>query len=912
MLVYLHTMGATAGDASSAEIVGRDRERGELDEVLRSLPDGGRCLVLRGTPGVGKSALLRWVTGRAVEHGVAVLSTTAVEDEFGLPYAGLHLLAGQLRRGESRPETGRLRQAVAAEEPTALVAQALLDLVAALTADGPLLIVVDDAQWLDLASWNALMLASRRVSDDPVLILLSMRDGTRTTARLAETDLPQTVLEPLPAGAAAELLDRRAPDLRPDLRRLVLAEAAGNPLGLIELATGVQRSRPVAGRLPLTERLERAFARTVEELPAGARTFVRVAAVDDGPDEEEIRRAARLLHPGLDDSDVQVAVAEDIVRIHEGRVVFRHPLVRSAVRQAAGALRRREVHAALGQVIVPTDRRGLWHRAEAASGPDDQLAAELAAVGRDAQQRGALTFAVQAFERVARLSSDPRTQVQAMMTAARIGIEEGDPATNVRVLEALSQRSLPPEEQTIVANMRVAVDGQAWVGDDHLVRLLDALDSLARLGESTFAVEFLVAFSLRLYFSNPGPDLIDRVMELTGRLARPENEKEIIAIRASVAPVEQCAAVLPVVRRYLADPGFLDSNTTIEVPQAATAVGALPESLTLNARVLEVMRRQGMVGAVAEALVHYATTTAQMGNALAALTHATEGRRLNVELGRSRWVLTADLMLGRALALQGEVERALEIAAAVERVLLPIGAHPMLAHVQLLRGTAALAAGKPELAYDELAAIFDPTAVPYHVALRFWAVPSIVEAAVYGGRQEALRDLLSDLDVYADHGIPVLAVGVNHARAVLAETDEGFLCALAFDDLSQWPFEQARLRFAYGVWLRRQRRVSDARTQLRAAGEGFTVLGAVPWAQRADAELRATGERVERQPDVRQSLTPQELQITMLVTDGLSNREIAGRLFLSTRTVDSHLYRAFRKIGVSSRAELTKVLLGGR
>jgi DNA-binding CsgD family transcriptional regulator len=905
-------MGTTAGDDSFGPIVGRDRELTQCDELLDSLPRGGRCLVLRGQPGVGKSALLRWVSGRAVERRIAVLSITAVEDEFELPYAGLHLLAGQLRHADSPPEAGRLVQAVVAEAPPALVAQALLELVAALTGDRSLLIVVDDAQWLDTAGWNALVLACRRIGDDPVLVLLSMRDGTRTAARLAAADLPETVVEPLPAAAAAALRDRRAPGLRPDRRELVLTEAAGNPLGVIELATGIQQAGPVVGRLPLTERLERAFARTVEDLPVGARTFVQVAAVSDGSDEQETRRAARLLYPALSEHDVRTAVAEKVIEVDAGHVAFRHPLVRSAVRQTAGAVRRREVHAALGRVIAREDRRSLWHRAEAASGPDDQLAAALAVVGQEAHQRGSLTFAVQAFERVARLSTDPRTQVQAMMTAARLGIEEGDPATNVRLLEALSKRSLPPQEQTIVANMRVAVDGRAWVGDDHLEHLVDVLDSLARLGETAFVVEFLIAFSLRLFYANPGRDLMDRVVELVGRLERPEYERQVAAIRASVAPVEQCAAVLPVLRRFLADPQFMDSNALVEVAQAATAIGALPEGLRFNVQNLAVVRRQGRVGAVAEVLVHYAATAAQMGDALTALTHATEGRRLNLELGRGRWVLSADLMLGRALALQGEVEKALEIADAVERVLLPIGAHPLLANVQLLRGTAAMAAGKPQLAYDEFATIFDPGAVPYHAALRFWACPYIAEAAVAGGRQDALRDLITDLDVFADRGIPVLAVGINYARAVLAETEDGFVSALAFDDLSAWPFEQARLRFAFGVWLRRQRRVSEARDQLRPAAEVFTSLGAVPWAQRAVAELRATGERVERQPDVRLSLTPQELQITTLVTDGLTSKEIATRLFLSARTVDSHLYRAFRKVGVSSRAELTKVMLGGR
>ena len=912
MIVYVQLMGTTAGHAPSGEIVGRDRERAEFDDLVGALHDGGRCLVLRGQPGVGKSALLRWVAGRAAHHRAAVLSITAVEDEFELPYAGLHLLAAQVRRHDAPPEAESLLRAVVAEAPAALVARAVLDLVTALTGDGPLLIVVDDAQWLDAASWSALTLAGHRIADDPVLILLAMRDGTRTAARLAAADLPETVVEPLPAAAAAELLDRRAPDLRPDLREQVLTGAAGNPLGVIELATAIRELGPVTGQLPLTERLERAFARAVEELPEGARIFVQVAAVDDGPDEQEIRQAAELLHPGLGDDDVRVAVTEKVIELDAGQVTFRHPLVRSAVRQAAGAVRRREVHAALGRTIAPADRRNLWHRAEAASGPDDELAADLLAVGHDARQRGSLTFAVQAFERVARLSADPRTQVQAMMTAARIGLDEGDPAINIRMLEALSRRPLPPQEQTIVANMRVAVDGQAWVSDDHLAHLMDVLGSLVRLGETRFAVDFMVAFSLRLFYSNPGRDLIDRVSELLDRLDRPEYEREVAAIRAHAAPVEQCAAVLPVLRRYLADPEFMDSNVLIEVAPAATAIGALPEGLQFNARILDLMRRRGRVGAVAAALVHYATTAAQMGDALTALTHATEGRRLNLELGRGRWVLSADLMLGRALALRGEVERARELADAVERVLLPIGAHPLLANVQLVRGTAALAAGQPELAYDELAAIFDPGAVPYHVALRFWAVPYLAEAAVSGGRLEALRDLIADLDVFADREIPVLAVGINYARAVLAETEEGYVSALAFDDLSQWPFEQARLRFAYGVWLRRQRRVGDAREQLRAAAEVFTSLGALPWARRADAELRASGERIERQPDVRQSLTPQELQITALVTDGLTSKQIAGRLFLSARTVDSHLYRAFRKVGVSSRAELTKVLLGGR
>jgi DNA-binding CsgD family transcriptional regulator len=294
-----------------------------------------------------------------------------------------------------------------------------------------------------------------------------------------------------------------------------------------------------------------------------------------------------------------------------------------------------------------------------------------------------------------------------------------------------------------------------------------------------------------------------------------------------------------------------------------------------------------------------ATAAAQVGNALLAEERAAEASRLSAETSQPFWLFTADLARARAAALRGDAATALSLAAKAQL--------PSLA--RLVRGSVAAAGNRPEIACDELAPLFDPASSSFHQLIRFWALPTLAEAAVSCGQTRRLHELLGGLESSRTAGLPVLTVALAYADAALANTEEAYTAALAHPDLPAWPFELARLQLAYGGWLRRRRRGADARRQFRAAAHTFTTFGAHPWAARTDAELRAAGERISPGPDLRELLTPQELQIARLAADGLSNREIAARLLLSPRSVDSHLSRAYRKAGVSSRAELTRLIL---
>jgi DNA-binding CsgD family transcriptional regulator len=313
------------------------------------------------------------------------------------------------------------------------------------------------------------------------------------------------------------------------------------------------------------------------------------------------------------------------------------------------------------------------------------------------------------------------------------------------------------------------------------------------------------------------------------------------------------------------------------------------------------LRGQGAAGLLARSLAVQATAAAQVGNVLLAEKRAAEASRLGAETAQPLWLLIADLARARAAALRGDAAEALSLAARAPNP-------PALAC--LVRGSVAAAGDRPESACDELAPLFDPAGSGFHQEIRLWALPTFAEAAVSCGRARHLHELLGGLEPLRTAGLPVLDVGLAYTDAVLADTEEAYTEALTHPGLPAWPFELSRLQLAYGRWLRRRRRGAEARRQLRPATHTFALLGAHPWATRAGAELRAAGERVSPEEDLRRLLTPQELQIATLAADGLSNREISARLLLSPRSVDSHLSRAYRKAGVSSRAELTRLLLG--
>ena len=398
-------------------LVDREAERRVLDDLIDKAGQRGGALVVCGEAGLGKTALLGEASARAKERGRTVLTTAGFQAEAHLPFAGLHHLLGPLLAGVDQlptPQRVALQAAFGLTDSAApeffLIALAALELLADAAADRPLLLVAEDAHWLDGETCDVLAFVARRLGSEPIVLLMSLREGYESP--LAAPDLPMLQLRALDEAAAIALLDRAGQQFNLAVRRRVLEQAAGNPLALLELAAtlGAERSGRLAsapGGVPLTERLERAFATRASELPAATRRLLLVAALADNSSLAEIIDATAALHGGGPPLDtLEPAVSAGLIDVDVTELRFRHPLVRAAIAQAAGVAERHAAHAALADVLVDQPDRQVWHRAAAAVGPDETTAAALEAVAARAERRGAIAAAVAALERAARLSSD--------------------------------------------------------------------------------------------------------------------------------------------------------------------------------------------------------------------------------------------------------------------------------------------------------------------------------------------------------------------------------------------------------------------------------------------------------------------------------------------------------------------------
>jgi ATP/maltotriose-dependent transcriptional regulator MalT len=345
---------------------------------------------------------------------------------------------------------------------------------------------------------------------------------------------------------------------------------------------------------------------------------------------------------------------------------------------------------------------------------------------------------------------------------------------------------------------------------------------------------------------------------------------------------------------------------------AATAVGAFDHSHGFLQTSVNGLRAEGRLGLLAQALVSQAWAAFFLGDWKLAIPAAEEASRLARETGQPRWAAAAQLSESTLAAVRGDYDAADPLAAEAEPLLLPMAAHPTMAFVQLARGLAALSRGRHTDAYDHLRRIFDPTDIAYHPFVRCWTIGDLAEAAARCGHTEEARALVETLNPIAEKSCsPLLRVAMAYARPLLADDQdaEALYQAGLSAELSAWPLFRARLLLAYGSWLRRQQRVAESRAPLRAARQAFDALGAIPWGERARQELRASGERSrQRTPEAWNQLSPQELQIARMAGDGLTNREIGQNLYLSHRTISSHLYRVFPKLGVTSRSQLNAVL----
>jgi DNA-binding CsgD family transcriptional regulator len=902
-------------------LLGRESELKQLHRVLDQIGTRGGSLVVRGEAGIGKTALLRAVGEYAREHGARVVTMAGLQSEARLAFGGLHqLLLPFLDRLDHLPDPQRRALDVAfgvAEGDAAdvfLIGLAALGVVTEAGTKTPLLLVVDDAHWLDRSSAEALAFVARRLEMERVILLFAVREGIPHD--LDEAALPELSLHGLDDSSSRALLDVNAADLTEELQTRILAEACGNPLALIELpaaVAGVEPLMPLQSQpLPLTARLEAAFASRLSGLDTEVQTLLLLAALDDGRLTELGRAAEDLLGAGIEGNAWTMTVASGLGTLQAGRFRFRHPLMRSAVRQTATDEQRRRAHSALARTLADDPDRAVWHLAAAAEGPDEQVAAALVEAADRARLRGALDVTFVALERAAALTTDPRRRALRLREAGELAYLLGRTDDSVPILRAALQLGLPAD-QAVYTSFMLEVVTNAWTGASTLPRIARIAEELAAGGDDTRALETIEAFAMRAHFGPLDDSTRQHVSATVKHLAVPVDEPRRLSALALIDPVHRGREVLEHIRR-MSPVGIVDGQQLDAVGQAAAALWADDLALPFLRSAVAAYRADGRLTLVGQSLAYAAWADTNAGAARIAVTEAAEAARLADETGHVRFVLVANLAQAIASAQLGEGETAERLIAQAEAALLPMGANPLLSLVALARGRSALAAERPAEAYTDLVRIFTPSDAAYQPFIRGRSLADLVEAAVRGaGDIDRVRGFVGEWqEIASDTKAPHLQVQLAYAIALLAadgSAEERFRDAVASCGAAGWPFYSARAQLAYGQWLRRQRRDIDSRVPLREAVQVFDALGQRLYADRALRELRASGMRARRRvPEAWTELSPQELQIAQLAAEGLSNREIGQRLYLSHRTIGTHLYNLFPKLGITSRAQLRDAL----
>jgi DNA-binding CsgD family transcriptional regulator len=902
---------------SSTRLYGREREIALVQDLITRAGSSGGSLVVRGEAGIGKSSLLAEAAARARERGMLVLTTVGAQSETHLPFAALHQLLRPLMEGIGRLEPTQraaLRSAFGQTEILApnsfMVGLAVLELIADAATRSPVLVVVDEAQWLDPSSGDALSFVARRVAAEPIVVTFGVRDGLRNPLEAA--DLNELHLEGIDIASAAALLDANSPGLSPRIRTRVLEYAAGNPLALIELPAVVGLELTNASfPLRLSERLDRAFGEQVSALGATVRTLLLLAAIDpEGTLAEIIEAADQITHQSLSVDSLQPAEAGRLIVIEEQHVRFRHPLLRSAVYQAASGDERRQAHGTLAELLGNDPDRRAWHRAAAAIGPDESCARDLVAAAVSAERRGAVAVAQAALERAAQLSEDPRLRGARLVQAARFAFDIGNwQALAERLNESVNPLDLDPPHRALFAWFH-DIGGVSWSGADRIGSFVEVADEAVAAGESRLALQLHSEISLRYWWSNPDSETRAAVVASLDRLKVSPDDPQLIVSLAMIAPVERGAELLERVKR-LSLASQTDMVTAHYLAIAAHALGAFDYSNRIYGMAIPRARQEARPGALAQALVSEAWAAVHLGNIAVGLPTAHEAYGLALETGQLRYAQVARLAEATVTGLRGDFDRAESLTAEAESVLLPMGANPLLALVELARGRNALLRGDHSVAYEHLKRISNPKDIAYHMYVRFWVVADLVEAAMQSGHEQEARDAISTLEpLAAQSQSAVLEIGLRLARALVAPDGEAeALFQAAITEDTSLPLMVARSQLGYGLWLRRQRRIAESRGPLRAARDAFQAIGAAPLVEQARRELRASGENSPpRLPRASDRLTPQELQIAQMAASGMSNREIGQTLFLSHRTVGFHLYRLFPKLGITSRNQLRGAL----
>lgn len=907
---------------ATRRFVNRETELEAVEGLLAAARGGSSAvLVLRGGPGVGKTMLLEHAIGRA--SGLRVGRVGGVDSEFDLPYAALHqLLAPFLEEIEALP--GPQRDSLAStlglieveRSDRFLTALGVLTLLSNAAQDTGLLCAVDDAEWLDEASAQVLSFLARRLVSEGIAMLFTFGAAHPTSVALAP--FRELNFEGLSQVASRELLDRKVEGtLDSGVRDRLVIEAEGNPLALIELAQLLTAEQlaglaPLPKALPLGDRLEQGLMRNVRGLSSDARSILVLVATERSGDPGLLRRAA----DGLGLSQTAIDDAESVLRLG-AQITFRHGFVRSAVYALASETTRRDAHLALAEAMDPDadEDRIAWHRAAASVDADETVAADLEASARKARDRGGQVAAAAVLELAAELTPDPSRRAARLLVAADADLAAGALSKADTLLSQLTPKLLDDEQRAEAQRLRGTLALARGDKGSSSTLLIEAARVLAPFDLRKARDTCLDALATAMFAGRLASDRgMREAVECARSMPEPTQTTAADVLLDAFATLvdEGSAAAAPVLRRGVGLAG--ESGDLRAIGPAFQAAFELwdDEALhTLAQRRVDLARGSGAFVALPNALNQLGAYEVLVGRFDAAEACFEEADEISAATGYAGILGKTGVGPLILAAWRGEDARTRALAEVCSRDGTARGFGTFVGFAQSALGVLELGLGR----YHEAMIAVQDAGLDQILVTR--TLPDLVEAAVRCGEEQLATQAAGELAESTTASGTDWALGVlarSQALLVAGREAEGlYREAIGRLQRSRARTQLARARLVYGEWLRRERRRRDAREELRAASQLFESMGALAFADRAQSELAATGERVHRRtPETLELLTPQERRIATLVSEGAPNAEVAAQLFISSRTVEYHLAKIFRKLRISSRSELARSLLEAR
>jgi DNA-binding CsgD family transcriptional regulator len=910
-------------------LVGREVEAERIGGLLSGARRGtSGVLVVRGDPGIGKSALLQYAEDSAL--GMAVLKARGIESEAEIAFSGLFellrpalALIDRIPSQQAQALGGALRLSAAVNRDRFIIGAATLSLLAAYAEEAPLIVLIDDAHWIDASSSDALTFAVRRLLAEPILVVVAVRTGEESAFDAA--GLPQLELGGLDADAAKALLTEQAGStIRPEVIDWLYRSTAGNPLALVELAANAPHLgvEPFDRPLTVETRVERAFARRVQQLSAAARQSLVIAAAAGSGDLGPLTRA--LDSAGLEPAVLEEAESVGIIRIGEQTLEFRHPLMRAAIYHSATPAERRAAHRLLAEQLDAdrfSDVRA-WHLASAALGPSEEVAEALESSGNRARERSAYAVAASAFERAAQLTSADSRRAERLLAAADSAWLAGAVERASDSLEAAREIAQTPRLQAEIDQLSARVSMRhdpVTISHDTLVR---AADRIAHIDPAR-ACRFLAEAADSLMFAAAASRMLEtarRAWELASGL---ENDEvrffTCMALGQALIVNGRGGEGADLIRRSLS---IMQASDALQLdPRLVSWAGRARLFLRDNSsgselihRAVDLAREQGAVGMLAVALNQLALDSATSDRWVEAGAQFAEAIRLARETGQFNDLCSDLAALSRLEARQGRADQcrahAAEAQALAQRLglgMFSVWASLALANLELVLGDAKATIQHGEEANRVIHELQfnDPDVSP---------APEMTEAYLRLGRLTDARQAAERcMHAAVEKGQPWALARADRCLGLISGDDayaQYFANAMQQHSLTADSFERGRTHLCFGERLRRERRRAQAREQLRLAFDIFDRLGAEAWTERTRLELLATGEAAPRRRRTPlDQLTPQEFQIAQLLADGATTREAAAKLFLSPKTIEYHLRNVYDKLDVHTRAELKSSLV---